>query len=298
MTVNKYPFSLDSKTNSETVSLVTQVLKGDKMALNQILKMHQGYIYNICLKMLNDVQDAEDATQEILIKIVSNLARFDAKKAKFTTWVYRIAVNHILNFKKSPMEQKNVRFDSFFDFIESVPDESYFEEDESLMGMSIEEAKLSCTAGMLMCLSREQRLVYLIGEIFNLDHNLASEIFEVAPATYRKQLSRARADLYQWMHKKCGLVNKDNPCRCSKKTKKFIELGIVDPENFKWQSDFSKKISDLVEENIDKGIIERDKIYAEIYRDTPFKTSLRADEVFEAITENEVFKKYIDPLDN
>ena len=298
MSASNPPFSLDDKTNARTLFLVDQVLLGDKKALNQILTMHQEYIYNICLKMLNDIEDAEDATQEILIKIVSNLAKFDPKKAKFTTWVYRITVNHILNFKKSATEQHNLRFDTFFNFIESLPDESYTTEDESLMGMSIEEAKLSCTAGMLMCLSREQRLVYIVGEIFNLDHKLASEIFEVTPATYRKQLSRARADIYQWMHNKCGLVNKKNPCRCRNKTKKFIELGIVDPKSFKWQSNFSRKISQLVEENKEKGAVERDLIYAQIYRDVPFKKSLKAKEVFEEITQNEVFSKYIDPLEN
>ena len=81
------------------------------------------------------------------------------------------------------------------------------------MQQEIEESKVSCMAGMLMCLDREQRLIYIVGELFEIDHNMGSEIFGTSPANFRQKLSRARKDLYHWMHDKCGLVNKENPCR-------------------------------------------------------------------------------------
>jgi hypothetical protein len=157
---------------------------------------------------------------------------------------------------------------------------------------------MSCTAGMLMCLNREQRLIYIIGEVFKIDHNLAAEIFAVKPVNFRKKLSRARRDSHQWMHKKCGLVNLENPCRCKSKTKKFIELGIVNPDNYKWQSNFTQKINELVENNLEESLIERDQLYAKIHQDVPFKNSLTAENVFEEITKNRIFSKFINPNEN
>ena len=51
--------------------------------------------------------------------------------------------------------------------------------------LQIEESKVACMAGMLMCLDREQRLIYIVGEVFEIDHRLAGEIFAIKPANFR-----------------------------------------------------------------------------------------------------------------
>ena len=90
----------------------------------------------------------------------------------------------------------------------------------------VDEARIGCTSGMLLCLDREQRLVYILGEIFGV-HGRAS-----APScsrsrrdNFRQKLSRARRDLHSFMQGQCGLVNSANPCRCAKKTQGFIKAG-------------------------------------------------------------------------
>ena len=88
---------------------------------------------------------------------------------------------------------------------------------------------LGYTSGMLMCLIREQRIVYILGEIFEVDFEMGAEILELTAANFRKQLSRARQQLYNFMENKCCLINKNNPCRCHKKTRTFIEKGWVNP---------------------------------------------------------------------
>ncbi len=83
--------------------LIQQTLDGDKRALNELLAEHQQFIYNVAQKLLLHPDDAQDATQEIMIKIVTSLRSF-AGRSSFKTWVYRIAVNHLLNSKKKPTE--------------------------------------------------------------------------------------------------------------------------------------------------------------------------------------------------
>ena len=287
------PLSSPTYNDSLDEELIKAALQGDEQSLNDLLAKHQGFIFNISLKMLNDIPDAEDATQEILIKLATHLSSYDSSKARLRTWLYRITFNHILNVKKSDVERNEHTFPKFFEFMDSLPDVALSEEEQLYMGENVEEALISCTAGMLMCLTRDQRLTYIVGEIFKIDHHLAGEIFRITPANFRKRLSRAREDIQQWMHRKCGLVNEANPCRCRNKTKKFIELGIVDPDNRKWLSNYKSRIYELTESKMDEVGVASDQIYGKIYRDHPFKTNLTAREVLDEILNKKNFARFM-----
>jgi len=84
-----YPEQLDSQ-------LVKLSIGGDKEALQNLIHRHQIFIYNLGLKMTKNVEDAEDLTQEVFIKAITALTKFEGK-SEFRTWLYRIAVNHFLN---------------------------------------------------------------------------------------------------------------------------------------------------------------------------------------------------------
>src|ERR1019366_5362908 len=140
-------------------------IAGDRDALNQLITALQGDLHGLSLRMLCNREDAEDATQEILIRIVTHLSQFDFH-SKLKTWAYRIAINYILDVKKSAIERMRLSFDQFAEDITSglradAPPES----ETSLL---IEEVKIGCTFGMLQCLDREHRLAYLLGEITEL----------------------------------------------------------------------------------------------------------------------------------
>ena len=284
------PFNNSNYSDSKDLEYLSLALAGDKKGLNSLIDRHQKYIYNIALKMINNVDDAKDVTQEVLLKLITNLGKYDSTKGKFRTWLYRITFNHILNIKKQKYEQLVTGFDTFFGFIDNSPIHDLSDEEEKEMQAFIEESKLACMAGMLMCLSRDQRLIYIIGEVFEIEHKLASEIFEITPANFRKKLSRARKDLYQWMNNKCGLVNKENPCRCNKKTKGFIANGWVDPENLKWNSDYKKSIDDLTTTKIEKALLTVDDLYAKLYREHPFKIIRNRSNIIDEIINNKELK--------
>jgi RNA polymerase sigma factor (sigma-70 family) len=280
------PFK-DNYSDQRDLELISLALNGDRTSLSDLIKRNQQYIFNVALKMVNNVPDAEDITQEILVKIVTNLAKYDSNKGKFRTWLYRITFNHFLNLKKQSYEKVVTSFDVFFNFIEGSDIIDLTDDEEKEMQASIEESKLACMAGMLMCLDREQRLVYIVGEIFEIDHNIASEIFETSPDNFRQKLSRARKDLNQWMHNRCGLVNTDNPCRCPKKTKGFIANGWVNPDNLKWNSNYKQKIADLTEQNIENTLLTIDDLYARLYKDHPFKISAKTENIVTEIINND-----------
>ena len=283
---------IDKETsNEEDLRLIQQIIEGDRNALSKLIDKHYAYIYNISLKFFNNEQDAEDAAQEVTIKLVTSISSFKSKKGKFTTWLYRIVLNHFLKAKKSGPEKIVVNgFDTFFGIIDNVDDRPMTESEERDNRELIDEVRVTCMAGMLMCLDREQRMVYILGELFEIDHQMGADIFGISPANFRKRLSRVRKDLYNWMNKKCGLVNTENPCRCPKKTRGFVEKGFVNPDKMKWNSNFRQRISDLSEAEAKNMQEEYEKMYTDLYLDHPFKeTSDQSQEVLSTIWRNKDF---------
>jgi RNA polymerase sigma factor (sigma-70 family) len=84
--------------------LARLALDGDRDAVERLVRELQSDVYGLALRMLWNREDAEDATQEILVRMVTRLSHFDFR-SKLKTWVYRIAVNYILDVKKSAIER-------------------------------------------------------------------------------------------------------------------------------------------------------------------------------------------------
>ena len=264
------PLAENSPADREDQSLMTRAGSGDREALEDLIQRHQGWIYNIAIRMLYHPQDAQDATQEILIKVLTRLSSFEGRSS-FRTWLYRIAVNHLLNMKRGRAEDPTINFRTYGEALGQMPDLDLPDTKASSpdTNLLVTEAMLSCTTGMLLCLDREQRLAYILGGIFALSDTVSAEVLEITPANFRQRLARARRDLRNFMNDKCGLVNQANPCRCAKKTRGFIQAGHVDPDNLLF---VRERISEVREAapHAYETIKTLDDKCADIYRKHPF----------------------------
>jgi RNA polymerase sigma factor (sigma-70 family) len=148
-------------------SLVSKARSGDLDALDILVRRHQSWVFNLALRMVWRREVAEDATQEILIKAVTTLSTF-AGQSTFRTWLYRIAVNHLLNVRKSEMEEQKMTFADMGTSLDDVQDENLPDEHSLPVEMKVlvEEAKLGCITAMSMCLDRRQRLAFILGEVW------------------------------------------------------------------------------------------------------------------------------------
>src|SRR5262249_11263396 len=115
------PFADNAPTDLEDRTLVARARSGNREALEELVRRHQGWIYNIAVRMLYHPHDAEDATQEILIKAVTQLSSFEGRSS-FRTWLYRIVVNHVLNMKRGRLEQTSISFHSYGHELDNTPD--------------------------------------------------------------------------------------------------------------------------------------------------------------------------------
>jgi RNA polymerase sigma factor (sigma-70 family) len=211
--------------------LVEEARQGSKEALELVIQYTQGYIYNLAIRMLKSPADAEDATQEILIKLVTHLGQFRGESA-FMTWAYRIASNTLLNIDQRDKRRAQVSFEDVSLRLEqslALSEESAEEarEDSTLA----EEVKRSCTLGMLLCLQHEDRLALILAELMGVSGEEGAYIMDISPAAYRKRLSRARMTLVTFVSNHCGIVNPANPCRCHKHVQNKVRAGLLDSNN-------------------------------------------------------------------
>lgn len=235
-----YPYGRDYDEELDK-KLIELALTGNKLALGELLQHYRDYIYNIAFKMVLSPYDAEDITQEIFIKIITKLDGFKGNSS-FRTWITKITVNHVLDMKRKWLEERYKTSEMYEKDLDSICVGELYGYSEPEKQILYKEARIGCLAGMLLCLSRKQRIIYILGEVFSLPQEICAEALNLESATFRKGLSRARADLQQFMNEKCGLINKNNPCRCKRKTKGFIEAGWVDPKTMKFYSEHYRKI--------------------------------------------------------
>jgi RNA polymerase sigma factor (sigma-70 family) len=207
--------------------LAAKARTGDAASLESLVAAIQGRVYNLALRMLWHPEDAEDAAQEILIRVVTHLSGF-RNESTFATWVYRIAANHLLTTRKRRAEAAEWTFERFAEDLDHGLGAAR-EDPEACM--LIEEIKIGCTHGMLLCLDREHRLAYILGEICELDSADAGFALEISPSAFRKRLERSRSRLETFMRAKCGLLNGAAPCRCNRRVDSAIAQDRVDPLN-------------------------------------------------------------------
>ena len=253
--------------------LVTRAQADDREALERLLARHQPWLFNIAIRMLYRRADAEDAVQDVLIKALKALPAFRGD-SKFRTWLYRIAVNHILNLKKDKWAASEAicSFAQAEEGLRRTPDLDLPDSRTVPVPVEIliEETKINCTVGTLLCLDGRQRLVFILGEIFGVSDEVGSQIVGVTPVNFRQILSRSRRDLYQYLRGNCSLVNPDSACNCVRKTRAFIQGGAVDPHKLQFTADHRRKVREVADDRAGELMDAYMKVGASVYRDHPF----------------------------
>ena len=217
-----------NKPNEELSVLIDRATAGDKEALETVILSIQDLVFNLSLRMLGTFPDAEDATQDILLKIMTHLSSFK-KESLFSTWVFRIATNYLINYKKHMFAQFPLSFDYYGNDIEhgnirEVPDLTQNVEKAILA----EELKMSCTNVMLQCLDVESRCIFILGTMFKVDSRIAGDILDMTPEAYRKRLSRVRQKVADFLSDYCGEYG-NGKCKCRDRINYAIQNHRLNP---------------------------------------------------------------------
>jgi RNA polymerase sigma factor (sigma-70 family) len=215
---------------SSVEALVQQAVNGNSDALDSLVLKIQDRIYGLAIRMLWHPEDAEDASQEILIKIVTHLGSFRFESS-FDTWCFRIAVNHLLSTRKRRAELLDFTFPMLEQDIHKGLEYggSHFAEGPE-QDLLVKEVMIGCVQGVMLCLDRDHRIVYVLGEVYQVDSRMGSHILEITPEAFRKRLSRSRGLVRDFLVQHCGLVDPSNQCTCKRQIPYAVKTGIVNPQ--------------------------------------------------------------------
>jgi len=209
--------------------LVALAKQGSRGALEALVLSLQPPVFNLATRMLANRPDAEDATQEILIKVITHLG--DVRDGEAAgAWAFRIACRHLVHMRKQGrVEAQRFTFRAFAadlaEGLEALPDETAKDPETQVL---IEEVKIGCTLALLTCLSRPLRAAYILGEVFELSEAEAAHALEIDQPAFRQRLRRARGLVTGFVQAKCGIVSPAATCRCDRRVAQALRLGRVE----------------------------------------------------------------------
>jgi RNA polymerase sigma factor (sigma-70 family) len=248
-------------------ALVALARDGDRESLERLVDCIQRPVYNLALRTLWHPEDAQDATQEILIRVITHLGSFRGD-SRFMTWVFRVAANHLITARQSRVEAQAYTFDRFsnelHDGLAEIGEEGEWPPDKALL---LEEVKVGCMHGLLTCLDRPHRLAHILGEILEFDGVESARILSISPAAFRKRLSRAREAIIEFTRVHCGLVDPANACRCIRRLPRAQRMQRVNPSALLFADDDTARAFPATLEKIRR--LELVRRSAALYRSSP-----------------------------
>lgn len=208
-------------------ALALRARAGDADALEALVRALQDPMFRLARRMLGHPDEARDATQEILVRIVTKLSTFRGESA-FSTWAYRVACRHLLRARAT------YRKHTFAQLVEEdlakapnvIAASTLASAEARLLE---EEVFLGCTQAMLQALDRPQRIAYVLGGICELAPADAAYALGITEVAFRKRLSRARATLDAFVARHCGVARAQNACRCAHQVNHNVALGRLVP---------------------------------------------------------------------
>jgi RNA polymerase sigma-70 factor (ECF subfamily) len=185
--------------NSDDLQILKRFNNGDISVFEELVLKYQDRIYNLCRHMLDNAHDAEDAAQGTFIKAYQNLKKFRPESSLYT-WLYRIAVNTCLDYKKRPF---------FASFFRKSDEGEEFVDEPSSDWPSPERLYESKQIGLALHysiskLSPKLRTAIVLKEIENLSYEEITDILEVSIGTVKSRISRAREELKKLMKNYIG----------------------------------------------------------------------------------------------
>ena len=163
---------------------------GDHQAFAQLYSLHKRRIYSLCLRMVGNVAEAEDLTQEAFLQLHRKIATFRGDSA-FSTWLHRLAINVVL----MQLRKKGLSLISLDEAMEPTPDEgpsrSFGAPDLTLTGaidrLALERAVADLPAGY--------RLIFILHDVEGFEHNEIASMLDCSIGNSKSQLHKARLKL-------------------------------------------------------------------------------------------------------
>lgn len=184
--------------DQQTGGLVRRCLAGEAAAWEEIVRLHNRRVYNLCYRFTNSPENAEDLTQDVFVKVYRTLSTYNVEKGAFTTWLTTLTRNLLVD------HFRRTRQDRLTDSI----DASISEQDDSLAfsdrlrdpgpnpcdHLASQEAQ-KLVRGALAKLSPDLREAVILRDLQDMDYKEIAQVLRVPEGTVKSRINRGRMEL-------------------------------------------------------------------------------------------------------
>lgn len=171
--------------------LVEASRDGDVDAFNQLVRLYEGRIYNLCYRMLGDSDFAADAAQDTFLAAYRKLYTF--RGGSFRSWLFRIATNTCYDVLRARKRRPTTSLDAAMD--DSERPYEPMDPGETPASYALRRELSDTLHQCLDMLPEEQRVVVVLSDVQGLSYNEIAEVVDTSLGTVKSRLSRARARL-------------------------------------------------------------------------------------------------------
>ncbi|HPN88003.1 MAG TPA: sigma-70 family RNA polymerase sigma factor [Candidatus Omnitrophota bacterium] len=166
--------------------IIIKASQGDISSFESIFKMYSSYVFNVALRMTRERQGAQEITQDVFLTLYHKLKDFQYQ-ASLKTWIYRITVNHSINYMKKQGQWTNKVVYQQDEHVASVANDIYKNLEKEYHENVIEK--------LLAVLTPEQRVCIVLRNMEGLSYEEIAQALNVDINVVRSRLKRAREKL-------------------------------------------------------------------------------------------------------
>lgn len=168
--------------------IVAQFRSGDRDAFAKLVQKYQSRVLTLATRILDNRSEAEDVAQDIFVKVFQSLHEFRGA-SRFSTWLYRITVNHCLNYIRRRTRQQQT-------LVAAEPEEWMQESPTSNPHRTLEQKeRWALVQAKLQVLSPEYRTILLLRDFEGLSYEEIADVLQLESGTVKSRLHRARTEL-------------------------------------------------------------------------------------------------------
>lgn len=186
--------TIEKRPELDEIDLIRRAQLEDTSAYEELVRRYYSKIYGLVYGMTSSREDAEDVTQEVFVKAWKALGHF-REQASFFTWIYRIAINRAINFRKRRGQRKTLQFEEFDPDIKQAESYKEFSSKGSVLRkINLSEFQKKMNEALLV-LSDKHRAVVVMHDVQGLSHAEIAGIMGGSEGTARSRLFYARKKL-------------------------------------------------------------------------------------------------------
>jgi len=178
---------------NEEQLLVEAGQRGDVEAFNQLVRLYEGRVYNLCYRMLGDADAAADVAQETFISVYRNLNKF--RGGVFRSWLLRIATNACYDALRARKRRPAISLDAAQESEDDGPGFEIADTGEAPDEVALRRELAAAIQRGIAQLPEDQRVVVILSDVQGLAYEEIAEVTNTNLGTVKSRLSRARARL-------------------------------------------------------------------------------------------------------